>query len=812
MTPPEELFRSGRRGRGRALVAVMIVVTVGVVVAVGLSALRLGGITTDLTSIRTSSDTVASSDREALLLEQMVTALGETTDGRAVAVQAGLLQRQLFVSIAAFPPDAAAARELRAIQQALAAFPWDALPRTGGHVDPRRRSALDLVIGAERRINAVRVEQEKQFYLATTAALEGSRRSQLGLSALVGLVLALGVVGVTVVTRRSRSRIATAYDALKGEVGERRAAEDALRASEGRFRSLVQRASDLTVVTDAAGIVHYVSPAAETLLGYRPEDLLHLPLLVHVEPDQRAAVGQAISFLAEQPGLVHTIELRLCTRDGRVRSVEAVCQNLLADADVAGLVWNGRDVTDRRALEDELTHQARHDPLTGLANRVLLLDRLRGALAAGDAVAVILVDLDGFKNVNDTLGHPAGDELLRSAAQRLLGCVRPEDTTARLGGDEFAVVTHGSAELARTVGRRIVETLRRPFGVAGHEVRIGASVGVASGDGRESAEDLLRDADIAMYAAKNAGKGRVEVFEPAMRVRAAQRTSLQQELARAVESGGIEVHFQPIVDLRTARTTSLEALAQWRGPDGSLVPADVFVPIAEETGAITEIGRVVLPQACRAVQHWRATVSGHGHLGVAVNVSVHQVLSGRLYDDVVDALRDSGLAPSTLTLEIIESTAIEDSERVAAEFARLQAIGVRIAVDDFGAGYSSLGFLIGLHVDTLKIDRTILEFDATRRGSLVAAIAELGRTLGLTVVVEGVETSEHLAWARQASCDAAQGYLFSRPLPAVDVPLFLRASGCDVGQGGVEDGQAAVDLGVGGGQGRGDAEGPAHPR
>ena len=812
MTPPDDVLGSGRRGRQRALVGVLIIVaTVGVLVAVGLSALRLGGITTDLTSIRTSSDTVASSNREALLLEQMVTALGETTDGRAVAVQAGLLQRQLIVSIAAFPPDAAPARELRAVQQVLAAFPWDELPAAGGHDDPRRLSALDLVMGAERRINAVRVEQEKQFYLATTAALEGSRRSQLGLSALVGLVLALGVVGVTVVTRRSRSRITTAYDALKGEVGERRAAEDALRASEGRFRSLVQRASDLTVVTDAVGIVHYVSPAAETLLGHRPEDLLHLPLLVHVEPDQRAGVGQAIAFLAEQPGLVHTIELRLCTRDGRVRSVEAVCQNLLADADVGGLVWNGRDVTERRALEDELTHQANHDPLTGLANRVLLLDRLRGALAGRDTVSVILVDLDGFKNVNDTLGHPAGDELLRSAAQRLLGCVRPEDTTARLGGDEFAVVTHGGPELAQSVGRRIVESLRRPFGVAGHEVRIGASVGVASRDGRESAEDLLRDADIAMYAAKKAGKGRVEVFEPAMRVRAAQRTSLQQELARAVESGGIEVHFQPIVDLRTASTTSLEALARWRGPDSALVPADVFVPIAEETGAITEIGRVVLRQACRAVQHWRATVPGHGQLGVAVNVSVHQVLSGWLYDDVVEALRDSGMAPSTLTLEIIESTAIEDSERVAAEFARLQAIGVRIAVDDFGAGYSSLGFLIGLDVDTLKIDRTILEFDATRRGSLVAAIAELGRTLGLTVVVEGVETPEHLDWARQACCDAAQGYHFSRPLPAADVPRFLRGSGGHVGQGGVEDGQPAVDLGVGGGQRWGDAEGPAHP-
>ena len=370
------------------------------------------------------------------------------------------------------------------------------------------------------------------------------------------------------------------------------------------------------------------------------------------------------------------------------------------------------------------------------------------------------------------MGHAAGDELLQLAAQRLLGCVREEDMAARLGGDEFAVLA-GHPHQAVAIGRRIVDVLSQPFTVAGQEVRVSASIGVAHRQGSESAEVLLRDADIAMYVAKNRGSGHVEVFEPEMGVRASRRISLQQQLARAVDLGEIDVHYQPIIDLKTSRPTTLEALARWRRPDRSWVPADVFIPIAEETGAIIEIGREVLRQACHAVQLWRRTVPGHSDLGVAVNVSVHQVLSGRLVEHVSEALKDSGMPPSALTLEITESTALEDPDRVAAEFALLRRLGVRIAVDDFGSGYSSLGFLMRLTVDVLKIDSTLLDFDTTRRGSLVTAVAELGRTLGLTVVVEGVETPDHLARAFEAACDAAQGYHFSRPLAFEDVPGFF---------------------------------------
>jgi EAL domain-containing protein (putative c-di-GMP-specific phosphodiesterase class I) len=240
-----------------------------------------------------------------------------------------------------------------------------------------------------------------------------------------------------------------------------------------------------------------------------------------------------------------------------------------------------------------------------------------------------------------------------------------------------------------------------------------------------------------------------------------------------VDLGEIEVHYQPIIDLKTSQPTTLEALARWRRPDRSIVPADVFIPIAEETGVIIEIGREVLRQACHAVQLWRRTVPGRSDLGVAVNVSVHQVLSGRLVEHVAAALEDSGMPPSALILEITESTALEDPDRVAAQFALLRRLGVRIAVDDFGSGYSSLGLLMKLTVDVLKIDSTLLDFDTTRRGSLVTAVAELGRTLGLTVVVEGVETADHLARAFEAACDAAQGYHFSRPLATEDVPGFF---------------------------------------
>jgi diguanylate cyclase (GGDEF)-like protein/PAS domain S-box-containing protein len=739
----------------RLMVALMVLITVGTIGFVAVNAARLGGVTAQVQSVQARSTNVANADRESLVLLQLVGELGETTTSKQVAVQRGLMVRQMIVATTSYPAGSAEVLELDDIRATVARFPWAELDaELASAPDPARSplklACLTMVRHTELRLNSLRNAEEHRFYSVTSRALDSNERSQVGLSLLVAVVLAMGSICVYAVTRR------------------RRAAEEALRRSEARFRSLVQRASDLTVVTDAAGVITYISPAAETLLGYRPAELTTLPLLVHVEPTSRDDVSAAITQLTDEPGRERTIELRLFTRDGRMRLVEAVCQNLLDDPDVGGLVWNGRDVTDRRALEDELTHQASHDPLTGLPNRTLMLSRLDTAIRSragrDGGVSVILVDLDGFKNVNDTLGHSAGDELLQAAAKRLLGTLRDGDTAARLGGDEFAVVAQAEPRQAVAAGQRIVEKLRQPFRVAGHDVRVGASVGVAHASATGSAEDLVRDADIAMYVAKHTGKGRAEVFEPDMRIRASRRNELLQELARAVELHQIEVVFQPIIDLKTFRPKLLEALARWRRTDGSLMSPDDFIPAAEESGAIIELGREVLRQSCRAVQLWRL-LPGYGDLAVAVNVSVHQVLSGRLVDHAVEALQESGLPGSHLILEITESAELEDSQRVAAELGRLRELGIRIAVDDFGAGYSSLGFLMGLGADVLKIDRTLLDFVTTRRGSLVTAIAELGRTLDLMVIVEGVETPDHLARAREAACDAAQGYHFSHPLP-----------------------------------------------
>lgn len=438
----------------------------------------------------------------------------------------------------------------------------------------------------------------------------------------------------------------------------------------------------------------------------------------------------------------------------------------------------------RAKTEARLRHQATHDALTGLPNRTLVMSRLTDMVAHarrnGETAAAVLIDLDGFKTVNDTLGHQCGDEVLLRVAERLRGCVRDRDTAARLSGDEFAVVLPGgTAEQAQAVAQRFLAALQASVAVGDQETRIGASIGVAELRGHTSADELLADADMAMYAAKNSGKGRVLLFEPEMRARAQERGRLTRLLAAAVGRGQIEVHYQPIVRLDSRRVIGMEALARWRIGADELVGPQVFIPIAEETGLICEIGSTVLRQACRTLRDWRSRVAGAADLGVTVNVSGWQLTATDYSLVVADVLAETGLPPDALTLEITESMLLEDSDSLTAELARLRALGVRLAMDDFGAGYSSLSSLLRFPVDTLKIDRMFLDLGS---GSLVSALAKLGRSLGLTVIAEGVETPEQLALARTARCDAVQGYLVSRPLPEADARLFLAwaASGDEI--------------------------------
>ena len=770
---------AGRSGqRATRVLLVLVLIGAGLVLRVVVQTnLMLGRMAGDVSVAQQRTTNLSNAQREALRLLQEVTQLGPGSPIDQVDIRRGLLARQLHVTAGVFPADSTEYSQLQDIRSGVLGFPWAGLtePTTA---QTTRTTALALVSRVETRIKELYDPQEIRFYQAALDSVGAKRDSQQALVVLVGSVVLLCVFWVISLKRRSKHDMTQAYTVLLGEMAERKSAEHALRASEGRFRSLVQRASDLTAVTDATGRVGYLSPASKQILGFGPDDLVGHSLLDCVHADDRTRAAEMLATLVHEPDGSHSSELRVTTRDGRERMIEAKCSNLLADPDVAGVVWNCRDITDRWTLQDQLSHQANHDALTGLPNRALLMRQLTAAVEdaqeRGGSVAAILIDIDGFKNVNDTLGHPAGDELLQRAAERLRGCVLEGDTVARLGGDEFAIaLPRGTDEHAIAVSRRVVTALRRPFSAAGQELRIGVSIGIAQLADQRTAEELLSDADIAMYVAKKNGKGHYQIFEQAMRDRALQRTRLEQELAGAVGLGQIEVFYQPVVDLATEEVVAVEALARWRRSDGALVEPLVFIPIAEECGLIGEIGADVLQEACRTVQGWRNAVPGCERLALAVNVSGWQLLSADYSQQVADTLASTGLPAASLTLEITESMLLEDSERVGAELRRLRALNVRLAMDDFGAGYSSLSSLLRFDVDTLKVDRMFLDPGVRGVGSLVRAVAELGHALGLTVVAEGVETGEQLAIVRAAGCDAVQGYLVSEPLPVADARLFV---------------------------------------
>jgi diguanylate cyclase (GGDEF)-like protein len=426
---------------------------------------------------------------------------------------------------------------------------------------------------------------------------------------------------------------------------------------------------------------------------------------------------------------------------------------------------------DNARLYEEIRHQAVHDGLTGRANRALFADRVEHALArslrTGSLIAVLFVDLDDFKTVNDRFGHQAGDQLLRAIGERLLAIVRPGDTAARLGGDEFAVLLEDvhSSEDARTVARRLIEAIRVPMRLGEVDAIVGASIGVALSTAGERAPDLLRNADFAMYRAKGSGKGRFEVFEASMRAGIAERAELEQIIHGAVDRGELRVAYQPIVELATGAVVGAEALVRWH-PAGRpmLMPAD-FINLAEENGQIVAIGRWVIEEACRLGRRWQEQL-GDPKFGISVNLSARQFQHPDLVHDVKAALAATGLTPSSLTLEITESVLMQHTSSTIDTLGELRAHGVRLAIDDFGTGYSSLSYLDRFSVDALKIDRTFIDgFGAGREGPvLVRAIIELGQALGLEVVAEGIEREDQLGPLRALGCQFGQGYLFSRPM------------------------------------------------
>jgi diguanylate cyclase (GGDEF)-like protein len=433
----------------------------------------------------------------------------------------------------------------------------------------------------------------------------------------------------------------------------------------------------------------------------------------------------------------------------------------------------------------ELRHQALHDALTGLPNRALVADRANQMLAtarrSSTPVGALFVDLDNFKWINDSFGHQCGDELLRAVAERLTTAVRQPDVVGRLGGDEFIVLVQGSSleAGAEVIARRLLDVLAEPFVLQGMEhtpLSVAASIGIATGP-RANADELLRDADVALYKAKQAGKGRYVIFHPQMQVAVQDRLALEIELRRALERDGeFYVEYQPIFDLTTAEMTSAEALLRWRHPERGLIEPSTFIPIAEETGLVVPLGRLVLNQSCRQAGQW---VAEGLDIPVSVNVSGHQLAYEGFPSDVAAALAQGSLAPHMLTLELTETALMHDAEAVAAQLAKLKDMGVRVAIDDFGTGYSPLTYLRVLPVDSLKIDRSFVAgmTNSPQASAIVNSLVQLGKKLGLDVVAEGIEEPSQLARLRQQRCDLGQGFVYSRPVGARDIERLWRQRG-----------------------------------
>jgi diguanylate cyclase (GGDEF)-like protein/PAS domain S-box-containing protein len=565
--------------------------------------------------------------------------------------------------------------------------------------------------------------------------------------------------------------IVGAYGIAK-DVSERKQAEQALARSEERFRALVQNGGELLSIVDVDETIRYVSPSAEALLGSSPEEAVGTRLGDYVHPDDRPLLRQLLERAADSPRTNLTEGFRLRRPTGGWRHVEAVCRNLQNVPTIGGIVLNVRDVSERKVLEDELAYRAYHDALTDLPNRTLLVDRLRQALARGArtqrGTAVLFIDLDDFKVVNDSLGHALGDQLLVATAQRLRASVRPGDTVARLGGDEFIVLLEDVAEAddANAAARRMLAELEAPFKLADRELFVGASIGIAlSGPDPKLPDDLLRDADAAMYAAKARGKGHYELFEPGMHTQPLERLALEAELRRVLERDELRLHYQPVVELDTGRVCGAEALLRWQHPRRGLVPPGQFIPLAEETGVIVPIGRWVLQEACREARLLRDRHPGARPFVMSVNISGRQFQHPGLVQDVAEALRAADLPACALRLEITESVAMEAGTATIETLQALKGLGVQLAIDDFGTGYSSLAYLKRFPVDTLKIDRSFVDGlgHDPQDTAIVRSVITIAKTLNLVVTGEGIETVEQLEELRTLECTEAQGFYFARP-------------------------------------------------
>jgi diguanylate cyclase (GGDEF)-like protein/PAS domain S-box-containing protein len=556
-----------------------------------------------------------------------------------------------------------------------------------------------------------------------------------------------------------------------------------LRSSEHHYRALSANSSDAVVIIDEHGRLLNDATNLQALLGGWDADEDVDPF-AWVAAEDVEEVARSFEKVLLSPGAVVASEVRYQRADGTTVWLASRAVNLLHDPDVGGIVINLHDITARKQLEEDLAHQAFHDSLTGLANRALLRDRLdqvfRRAGRTHRSVAVLYLDLDGFKAINDSLGHDAGDAVLREVASRLASTVRDGDTVARLGGDEFAVVTQESARCldeGSAIAERILQALSAPIAVADDAVVVTASVGIAGTAAAGSVAEVLSDADSAMYRAKARGKNRIVLHEADMRGAASELLRLEADLAGALGRGELRLEYQPVVELDGERLVGFEALARWDHPELGLIAPDRFIPIAEENGTITELGAWVLREACAVAAGWRERHPTARRLTMAVNVSGRQLASRRVLADVRSALEATGLPARCLILEMTETALIEDADETTAVLEELRGLGVRLAIDDFGTGYSSLSYLRQFPVDILKIDRSFIATitDGQRIPAIVHGLIDLGHTLGLEVVAEGIERRAQQDSLRGEACSLGQGFLFARPLTPEQAEQALTA-------------------------------------
>lgn len=563
------------------------------------------------------------------------------------------------------------------------------------------------------------------------------------------------------------------------DVTSERRAHDQLETAHARYEALIEHSTDVIVIIAGDGTVLYASPSLERVLGTEPRQAVGRSLFELLHPTDQVRVQIELIELSRRTAGVATFRCRLRAEDGSYRHFEVRCGSRLDDRAIAGIVANCRDITEQVEAAAELAHHATHDQLTGLANRLLMLDRLGAAVArakrSGRLLVLLFLDLDNFKRVNDTLGHSTGDRLLTVVASRISGALRPGDTVARFGGDEFVVLAEDvpSRTDAVAMADRVRATIAEPIELDGRRVVIDCSVGISVSAGHDP-DTMLQEADIALFRAKAQGRGRSQLYSTMMRALARVQLDTEDLLRRALDEGRVVTLFQPIVDLETGRATSAEALVRITGTDGTLVPPDQFITVAEDNGLIVPLGELVLDQACAQLARWRA--EGLSLDKVTVNLSARQLTAGGLAHLIRRTLDHHHLQGCDLGLEITESSLLDAGSSARHEIELLKGWGASILLDDFGTGWSSLAYLRQLPVDGLKVDRSFVSGlgESPSDTELVRAVVSLGTALSLAVVAEGVETDRHVTELRRLGCPYGQGYLFARPSAGTELAPLLR--------------------------------------